>query len=99
MNDSHLKNNLISTVSNLVRFSNIYLSQLIKTGLIASILKIACESTQLDQTVANLIMSLIKKIIPYDEFYQAYGFKELKVIYQKRQIFGGDGNETVRKIK
>lgn len=42
MNDPHLKNNLISTVSNLLRFSNIYLSELIKTGMIHNVLKIAC---------------------------------------------------------
>lgn len=65
-NDTHLKNNLISTISNLMRFSNVYLSQLIKTGLLANIFKIACESTQLDNTVVGLIMSLIKKILPYD---------------------------------
>jgi len=42
LTDPHLKNNLISTVSNLMRFSNIYLSQLIKTGLLMNILKMAC---------------------------------------------------------
>ena len=37
-------------------------------------------------------MSLIKKMIPYEEFYQAFGGRELKIIYQKRQMFGGDNN-------
>jgi hypothetical protein len=63
-NDSYLRSNLISTVSNLLRYSNIFLSQLIKTGLIENIMKFACES-QLDQNVAGLVMSLIKKMIPY----------------------------------
>ncbi len=40
MNDDHLKNNLISTISNLVRFSNVYLEVLIKTGIIKHILKL-----------------------------------------------------------
>ena len=44
-------------------------------------------------------MSLVKKILPYDEFYQAFGFKEIKIIYQKKQLFGGDGNDTIKKIK
>lgn len=70
MNDPHLKNNLISTLSNLMRFSNIYLSSLIRTGMIGNVLKIACESKELDQTLANLLLSLIKKILPYDEFYK-----------------------------
>lgn len=41
-NDVRMKNNLISTVSNLVRYSNVYLDVLIKTGIISNILKIAC---------------------------------------------------------
>ncbi len=92
MNDAHLKNNLISTVSNLMRFSNIYLSSLIKTGMIKNILKIACESVELDQILANLILSLVKKILPYDEFYKEFGYKELKIIYQRKQLYGGDAN-------
>ena len=44
MKDSHLQNNLISTVSNLMRFSNIYLKELIKSKMIDHILKIACET-------------------------------------------------------
>jgi len=44
-------------------------------------------------------MSLIKKILPYDEFYQSFGYKDLKIIYQKKNLFGGDTNETIRKIK
>ena len=32
--DHHLKNNLISTISNLLRFSNIYLGTLMKSGMI-----------------------------------------------------------------
>lgn len=98
-NDANVKNNLISTTSNLMRYSNIFLSHLIKTGLIANILKMACDSPQIDQNLGGLIMSLVKKILPYDEFYQAFGCKELKVIYQRRQMFGGDANETIRKIK
>jgi hypothetical protein len=99
MNDPHLKNNLISTVSNLMRFSNIYLAVLIRTAMIANVLKIASEAKELDQVLANLILSLIKKILPYDEFYKEFGYKELKIIYQRRQFFGGDANETIRKIK
>ena len=98
MNDAYMRSNLISTVSNLLRYSSIFLSQLIKTGLIGNILKIACES-QVEQSVAGLIMSLIKKMLPYDEFYQAFGVKELKNIYQRRQLFGGDNNETIKKIR
>lgn len=44
-------------------------------------------------------MSFIKKLLPYDEFYAAFGVKELKIIYEKRQQFGGDSNETIKKIK
>ena len=97
-NDSYLRSNLISTVSNLLRFSSIFLPQLIKTDLIGKILKFACEG-QVDQSVAGLIMSLVKKVILHEEFYQAFGVKELKIIYQRRQMFGGDNNETIKKIK
>lgn len=65
-NDPNVKNNLISTTSNLMRYSNIFLSQLIKTGLIGNILKMACELPQMDQNLGGLIMSLVKKILPYD---------------------------------
>ncbi len=97
-NDSYLRSNLISTVSNLLRFSSIFLPQLIKTGLIEKTLKFACEG-QVDQSVAGLVMSLVKKVILYEEFYQAFGVRELKIIHQRRQMFGGDNNETIKKIK
>lgn len=41
MSDNHLRNNLVSTVSNLVRFSDVYLQALIDTKMIENILKIA----------------------------------------------------------
>lgn len=43
LKDPHLQNNLISTVSNLMRYSNIYLKELIRTGMIGHILRIASE--------------------------------------------------------
>ncbi len=49
--------------------------------------------------MAILIMSVIKKVILYDDFYKVFGVKELKIIYQRRQMFGGENNETIKKIK
>lgn len=86
-------------MSNLLRYSNIYLGLLIKTGLLGSILRVACEGTGTDQTLSNLIMSLIKKVLPYEEFYKEFGYGQLKLIYQRRQVYGGDGNETIKKIR
>lgn len=99
MKDPHLQNNLISTVSNLMRFSNIYLKELIKTGMIGHILQIACDTNEIDQVTANLLLSLIKKMLPYEEFYREFGYGSLKTIYQKRNLFGGDSNDTIKKIK
>lgn len=66
LKDSHLQNNLISTVSNLMRFSNIYLKGLIKSGVIGHVLKIACYGSEMDQCTGNLLLSLIKKMLPYE---------------------------------
>jgi hypothetical protein len=44
-------------------------------------------------------MSLIKKVLPYDEFYKEFGYGQLKLIYQRRQVYGGDSNETIKKIR
>lgn len=66
LKDPHLQNNLISTVSNLMRFSNIYLSGLIKTGMMGHILRMACEAREIDQVTGNLFLSLLKKVLPYE---------------------------------
>lgn len=50
-------------------------------------------------TTLSLVLSVIKKIIPYPEFYKNFGYQELKLIYQKKNLVGGDSNEAIKKIK
>jgi hypothetical protein len=40
--------------------------------------------------MASQIMSLMKKVLPYKEYYEVFKYKELKMIYERRNMFGGD---------